>query len=83
MDMYEPSEDNDAEEEGALLLTTSKRGSVLNELVQHIKMEDAEVKERTFNNYAGRIRTYRIENGDLKRIIRNYEMESDSEASDE
>ena len=65
------------EEERSLLLTSTKRGSVLNQLVGRIKAEDLDLKERTFHNYADRIKTYRIEKGELKRIIRNYEMDSD------
>ena len=46
-----------------------------------MKMKHAEVesyKERIFKSYAGRIRTYRLVNHELKRLVEGYEDTSNS-----
>ncbi len=42
------------------------------------------IKERTYHNYAGRIKTYRLVNRELKRIAENYgDEDSDYDEVDE
>ena len=83
MDMYEPDESNEVDDESALLLSVKRPRNMVGDLVSLIKNEDEEIKERTFRDYAGRIKTYRLEKGELKRLVVNYEMDSDDDVSDE
>ena len=66
------------DEESPLMDRGGKKSQV-KESIMKMKHADVEsYKERIFKSYAGRIRTYRLVNHELKRLVEGYEDTSNS-----